>query len=73
MLITLLPILSTVLERLILKRIAPIIEQEALIPHYQFGFCQEHSALEQIHRVVDLIEKDCVEVFLDVSQAFDRV
>jgi hypothetical protein len=49
------------------------------IPHHQFGFRQGHSTIQQIHRVTNIINKAledrkyCAAVFLDVSQAFDRV
>ncbi|CAK9827570.1 Probable RNA-directed DNA polymerase from transposon BS [Anthophora retusa] len=50
-----------------------------MIPAHQFGFRKKHSALEQIHRIVDAMEKSfeekkvCTAAFIDVSQAFDRV
>ena len=50
-----------------------------IIPDSQFGFRAKHSTIHQIHRLTDLIsssfEKNqyCPGVFLDVSQAFDRV
>lgn len=77
--ITLLPCLSKLLEKLLLKRIKPVLENSDIIPQHQFGFRESHSTLEQVHRVVDVIENDfeekrvCSAVFLDVQQAFDRV
>lgn len=77
--ISLLPTLSKLLEKMILKRLLPIIEERCLIPNHQFGFRQQHSTIEQVHRVANTIykaletENYCAAAFLDVSQAFDKV
>lgn len=77
--ISLLPVMSKVFEKLILKRITPVLHQKQLIPEHQCGFREHHGTIEQVHRVVrqinlDLEEKRfCSAVFLDVSQAFDKV
>jgi len=77
--ISLLPFFAKILERLILKRILPIITEKNILPNTQFGFRASHSTIHQAHRVVDFIsyslEKKlyCNCVFLDISQAFDRV
>ena len=77
--ISLLPIISKVYEKLIAKRLKVIIERRGLLPNHQFGFRDCHSTIDQIHRLVDYIEKAledkkvCSAVFLDVSQAFDKV
>ncbi|KAL4084508.1 hypothetical protein QTP88_027923 [Uroleucon formosanum] len=77
--ISLLPFFAKILERLILKRIIPIITQKNILPNTQFGFRASHSTTHQVHRVVDAIsyslEKKlyCNCVFLDIAQAFDRV
>lgn len=73
--ISLLPSISKLFEKLLLKRLKPLIK----IPDFQFGFRNKHSTIDQVHRVVTVIEKAfedkkyCPAVFLDVSQAFDRV
>lgn len=75
--ISLLPILSKILEKLILKRLYPILINH--IPDYQFGFRKKHSTIEQVHRIVQIIQNSleaketCTGVFLDVKQAFDKV
>ena len=75
--ISLLPILSKVFERALIQKVKNTIMD--LIPEHQFGFREGHSTTEQIHRVVAAIRKSfedkhyCSAVFLDVSQAFDRV
>ncbi|KAL4156051.1 hypothetical protein QTP88_000092 [Uroleucon formosanum] len=75
--ISLLPLFSKIFEKIILKRILPVIESN--LPNNQFGFRHNHSTIHQIHRLVDNIsyalEKKliCTGVFLDVAQAFDTV
>ncbi|KAL4136299.1 hypothetical protein QTP88_007847 [Uroleucon formosanum] len=77
--ISLLPFFAKILEKLILKRILPSISENKILPDHQFGFRQSHSTIHQAHRIVDAIsfslEKKlyCTCVFLDVSQAFDKV
>lgn len=71
--ISLLPIVSKILEKLLLKRLLPIIDKDNLIPNYQFGFRQQHSTIEQVHRIVNKIHHSfedkllCSAVFLDVA------
>lgn len=77
--ISLLPVLSKLFEKLIHKRLLPILEKRRLIPQHQFGFRQNHSTIDQVHRITHIIEealenkKVCSAIFLDVSQAFDKV
>ena len=77
--ISLLPALSKVFEKLFMKRLGPVLMENKLLPNHQFGFRQQHSPIEQVHRVVDKIAKDleskryCSVAFLDITQAFDKV
>ena len=77
--ISLLPIMSKIFEKILLKRLKPIIEEKKLIPDHQFGFREQHSTIDQVHRITNVIEKSleekkiCSTVFLDVAQAFDKV
>lgn len=77
--IALLPIMSKLFEKLLLKRLKLIIEKYQLIPTHQFGFRSKHSTIDQVHRITDVIEKSledkkvCSAIFLDIAQAFDRV
>lgn len=77
--ISLLPVIGKLFERVYLKRLLPLVEERGIIPDHQFGFRSRHSTIEQVNRVVNVIEdalegrKVCSCVFLDVSQAFDRV
>jgi len=54
-------------------------ESHGLIPDHQFGFQSKHAIIQQIRRIVKRINNDteadrhCTAVFLDVSQAFDKV
>lgn len=73
--ISLLTTLSKLFEKILLKRLKPMVQ----IPDFQFGFRNNHSTIDQIHRITTVVEqaleekKYCSAVFLDVSQAFDRV
>lgn len=75
----LLPILSKFFEKLLLRRILPILRETDMILSHQFGFRQQHSTVEQVHRVVERIRKKleekeyCSSVFLGIQQAFDKV
>jgi hypothetical protein len=77
--ISLLPILSKVYEKLILRHLLPIIEHSGLIPNHQFGFRRRHSTIHQTHRIIHKINEAleakqyCSAAFLDISQAFDKV
>jgi predicted metallopeptidase len=55
--ISLLPIVSKIFEKLLLKRLKPIIEEKNLIPSHQFGFRNRHSTLDQIHRITNVFKK----------------
>uniref|UniRef100_A0A023F705 Putative reverse transcriptase rna-dependent dna polymerase n=1 Tax=Triatoma infestans TaxID=30076 RepID=A0A023F705_TRIIF len=77
--ISLLSILGKIFERLLLPRLQESFDGLEIIPNHQFGFRSCHSTIQQAHRVVDTIATSlelkhfCAGVFLDVSQAFDRV
>lgn len=77
--ISLLSTFSKLFERLFLKRLLPILEENSIIPDHQFGFRHKHGTPEQCHRLVNEIsgalegKKYCSAVFLDIQQAFDRV
>lgn len=77
--ISLLPMVSKALEKLFKKRLMVILTQINLIPEHQFGFRQGHGTIEQVHRLVEQINKAFENkqyisaVFLDISQAFDKV
>ncbi|VVC37621.1 Reverse transcriptase domain [Cinara cedri] len=76
--ISLLPCMSKLFEKLLLKRLNPIIEAKQLIPDHQFGFRIKHSTISQVHRVTNVISKAleeknyCCGVFLDVAQSLTK-
>lgn len=78
-LIRLLPFLSKILERLILKLLILHIITYNILPNTQFGFRNSHSTIHQVHRVFDVISASlekhfyCYWVFLDVVRSFDQV
>jgi hypothetical protein len=55
--ISLLPNVSKVFEKLLLKTLLPMIENNRLIPNHQFGFEQRHSTTGQTHRIVQRINE----------------
>lgn len=77
--IILLPLFAKILERLILKRILPIIVENKVLPDIQFEFRVSHSSIQQVHRLFDVIfysleqKLYCTWVFLHISQAFDHI
>jgi hypothetical protein len=50
--------MSKLFEKLILKRLKPIINEKHLVPTHQFGFRNNHSAIDHVHRIIDAIEKN---------------
>jgi len=77
--ISLLPAFGKMFEKIILKRLMPIVQNENILPDIQFGFRSRHSTTHQLHRVTDFVssalesKKYCSGVFLDVAKAFDTV
>jgi hypothetical protein len=77
--ICLLPIMSKILVKLLLRRLYLILESQNIIPNHQFGFRSQHSTIHQCHRVMDTmassleLEQYCTATFLYVKQAFDSL
>jgi len=77
--ISLLPVMSKLVEKLEIKRLKFIIERKNLIPNHQFGFRSKHSTIDQVCRITNIIENAleektvCSPVFLDMAQTFDKV
>jgi len=71
--------MSKLFEKLLIKRLKPIIERKILIPNHQFGFRSKHLTIDQVHRITNIVENAlekknvCSAVSLDVTQAFDKV
>lgn len=77
--ISLLVTFSKLFERILMRRMLPLIEEYNIIPDFQFGFRHKHGTPEQCHRIVNYVtdtlenKKYCSAVFLDIQQAFDKV
>ncbi|XP_052743468.1 probable RNA-directed DNA polymerase from transposon BS isoform X1 [Bicyclus anynana] len=75
--ISLLPVIGKLFERILLNRMKEHLS--TVLPNHQFGFREKHGTVEQVHRIVDIISRSlenklyCSAVFLDISQAFDKV
>jgi hypothetical protein len=67
------------IEKLILKRLKLVTEEKHLVPAHHFGFRNNHSTIDQVHRITDINEKTLENkglfsaVFLDIVQAFGRL
>ena len=76
--ISLLPVFSKILEKIIYDRIKRTIEKKKLIPDHQFGFRNKHSTIEQMHRLINEIilalenKQYCTALFMDIEKAFDK-
>ena len=77
--ISILPIISKVLEKLIYTQMINFINEENIISKNQFGFRKNHSTYMPIMLIQDYITKALekndlvVGIFLDLSKAFDTV
>ena len=77
--ISLLPVCSKILEKILYDRLKATIEEEKLISGRQYGFRNKHSTIEQMHRLINeillAIEKKqyCTALFMDIEKVFDKV
>lgn len=77
--ISLLPTLSKILEKLILKRLNSHLNKTQTIPMHQFGFTNKVSTSHQLLRITEHIhtafqkKEHTIVTFLDISKAFDKV
>lgn len=77
--ISLLPTLSKILEKLILKRLTNYLSKINIIPKHQFGFTEHLSTSHQLLRITEHIHtafqkhQYTLTTFLDITQAFDRI
>jgi hypothetical protein len=55
--LSLLPIISKLFKKILLKLLKPLIESKNLIPSLQFGFRNKHATTDQIHRITNIIQK----------------
>lgn len=54
--LSLLPIMSKLIEKLLVKRLGHLIEGKKLIPVFQFGFLCKRSTIDQLNRITDVLE-----------------
>ena len=77
--ISVLPILSKMLEKIILRRIEEYLEEWNYITDSQHGFRQNHSTTTALHAFVTEVhkaaeeKKHCIAYMCDLSKAFDNV
>ena len=77
--ISLLPVMSKVLERVIKKRLYKFVVDNNLLYNSQYGFRNNHSTVNAISEFIGKIlkgfeeEKCAISVFLDLSKAFDTI
>jgi hypothetical protein len=77
--ISLLSIVNKIFEKLILRRLNADLKPDEWMPSHQFGFQNHHSTIQQTHRIIHTFNQAleakqyCTSIFLDVSQAFDKV
>jgi len=50
------PVMSKLFEKLLIKRLKPIIERKNLILNHQFGFRSKHSTTDLVHRITNIVE-----------------
>lgn len=77
--ISLLPVMSKLFEKILLKRLMKPLLSQLVMPNHQFGFRKNHGIVKQIHKVCKVIrtslenKEHCSAAFLDIQQAFDRI
>lgn len=77
--ISLLPIFSKLLEKIVNKRTLAYLEKNDLIPTRQFGFRRGKSTEDAVLTVSEIVSealdknKYCLGVFIDLAKAFDTV
>ena len=77
--ISLLPIVSKIIEKLIHSRINSFMEKHEIIYHKQYGFRKRHSTIHALNTAISQVlhslnnKKTVMGIFLDFSKAFDTV
>ena len=77
--ISLLPVISKVLENIIANQISSFFERNELFSRNQYGFraahCTEHAAIELTDIIIAKMDNNEIPIgiFLDLSKAFDTI
>ena len=77
--VSVLPVLSRVLERLVYNRLLKFIDKYKILYLYQFGFRQKHSTFIALSSFIDKVTEYTengeysIGVFLDFSKTFDTI
>ena len=77
--ISILPILSKILEKIIYKRLTDFFTENNVLNEGQFGFRQSHSTIQAVqtavHSIVNTMNTSnyCMGIFIDFSKAFDTI
>ena len=77
--ISLLPVFSKILEKIIYDRIKRTIEKKKLMPDHQFGFRNKHSTIEQMHRLINEIilalenKQYCTALFMEIKHLINKI
>ena len=77
--ISLLPVLSKVVEKTIAKQLSEYFEENKLFNQNQYGFrtshSTEHAALELVDKITSQMDNNetPINIFLDLSKAFDTI
>lgn len=77
--ISVLPILSKILEKILNKRLVEFLEEKTILSDNQFGFRKDRSTEDAVNNLVNYItsytdqRKKCLTIFLDLKKAFDTV
>ena len=77
--ISVLPVFSKILEKIVYKRLSDFIENHELFYKYQFGFRNNHSTshalITSTTEITSALDRGCstLGVFLDLKKAFDTV
>lgn len=77
--ISLLSTISELFEKLLLKQVKHSLNNKETISKHQFGFRAQHAIIQEIHRVLNVIDNSLQPklywsaLFLDVIQVFNKV
>jgi hypothetical protein len=77
--ISLLFTVNKIFEKLLLWRLNMDLKPDDWMPPHKFGFRNQHSTVQQTHRTIHTIHQAledklyCTSIFLDISQALDKV